>query len=78
MAFLTSPISIEQYTIPETMRSAVLFGPRDIRVIDRPLSPAWSWRSIGESGHVWDLRERSQDLRRAFPSHPTVWRLYAR
>ena len=34
---LTSPISTEQYTIPETMRSAVLFGPRDIRVIDRPV-----------------------------------------
>src|SRR5437870_1961530 len=34
---LTSPISIEQYTMPETMRSAVLFGPRDIRVIDRPV-----------------------------------------
>ena len=34
---LTSPSSIEPYTIPETMRSAVLFGPRDIRVIDRPV-----------------------------------------
>ncbi len=34
---LTSPMSIEPYTIPETMRSAVLFGPRDIRVIDRPV-----------------------------------------
>ena len=34
---LTSPTRVEQYTIPETMRSAVLFGPRDIRVIDRPV-----------------------------------------
>src|ERR1043166_4974095 len=33
----TSPISIAPCTIPETMRSAVLFGPRDIRVIDRPV-----------------------------------------
>jgi len=34
---LTSPTRVEQYTIPETMRSAVLFGPRDIRVIHRPV-----------------------------------------
>ena len=34
---LTSPTRVEQYTISETMRSAVLFGPRDIRVIDRPV-----------------------------------------
>ena len=34
---LTSLTRVEQYTIPETMRSAVLFGPRDIRVIDRPV-----------------------------------------
>ena len=34
---LTSPMRIAQYTIPETMRSAVLFGPQDIRVIDRPV-----------------------------------------
>jgi L-iditol 2-dehydrogenase len=25
------------YTIPDTMRAAVLFGPRDIRQIDRPV-----------------------------------------
>src|SRR5207245_1321379 len=34
---LTFPTRVEQYTIPETMRSAVLFGPRDIRVVDRPV-----------------------------------------
>jgi L-iditol 2-dehydrogenase len=34
---LTFPTRVEQYSIPETMRSAVLFGPRDIRVIDRPV-----------------------------------------
>jgi L-iditol 2-dehydrogenase len=34
---LTFPTRVEQYTVPETMRSAVLFGPRDIRVIDRPV-----------------------------------------
>ena len=34
---LTFPTRIEQYPVPETMRSAVLFGPRDIRVIDRPV-----------------------------------------
>ena len=27
----------EPYTIPDAMRAAVLFGPRDIRVIDRPV-----------------------------------------
>ena len=26
-----------QHTIPEMMRAAVLFGPRDIRQIDRPV-----------------------------------------
>lgn len=34
---LTLPAVVEQSTIPATMRSAVLFGPRDIRVIDRPV-----------------------------------------
>src|SRR5215831_19763545 len=34
---LTLPAVVEQFTIPETMRSAVLFGPQDIRVIDRPV-----------------------------------------
>ncbi len=34
---VASPGSIEQWTLPETMRAAVLFGPRDMRVIDRPV-----------------------------------------
>jgi L-iditol 2-dehydrogenase len=34
---LTLPAVVEQSTIPKTMRSAVLFGPQDIRVIDRPV-----------------------------------------
>ena len=34
---LTFPIGVEPSTIPETMRAAVLYGPRDIRVIDRPV-----------------------------------------
>jgi len=34
---LTSPTGVGQYSIPKTMRSAVLFGPRDIRVLDRPV-----------------------------------------
>jgi hypothetical protein len=34
---LTLPAVVEQFTIPDTMRSAVLFGPRDIRVIERPV-----------------------------------------
>ena len=31
---LTLPALAEQYTIPETMCAAVLFGPRDLRVIE--------------------------------------------
>jgi len=34
---LTLPDVIEQDTIPDTMRAAVLFGPRDMRVIARPV-----------------------------------------
>jgi L-iditol 2-dehydrogenase len=34
---LTMPAYPEQDTIPATMRAAVLFGPRDIRVIERPV-----------------------------------------
>ncbi len=34
---LTLPAVVEQSTLPATMRSAVLFGPQDIRVIDRPV-----------------------------------------
>ena len=33
---LTLPAVVEPYSIPETMRAAVLFGPQDMRVIDRP------------------------------------------
>jgi L-iditol 2-dehydrogenase len=36
---LTLDAPATQYTIPETMRAAVLFGPRDIRQIDRPVPP---------------------------------------
>jgi L-iditol 2-dehydrogenase len=34
---LTLDAPAMQYTIPDTMRAAVLFGPRDIRQIDRPV-----------------------------------------
>jgi L-iditol 2-dehydrogenase len=34
---LTLPAVVEPYSIPETMRAAVLFGPRDMRVVDRPV-----------------------------------------
>lgn len=36
---MTTPVSDreEQYTIPESMRAAVLFGPQDIRVVDKPV-----------------------------------------
>src|SRR5262245_54754486 len=34
---LTLSAGVEQSTIPDTMRAAVLFGPQDIRVIDRPV-----------------------------------------
>jgi L-iditol 2-dehydrogenase len=34
---VTLPAYVEQYTIPETMRAAVLFGPQDMRVIERPV-----------------------------------------
>ena len=33
---LTFPTVVEPYTIPDTMRAAVLCGPRDMRVMDRP------------------------------------------
>ena len=54
----TFPTRVEQYTIPETMRSAVLFGPRDIRVIDRPcrspvLARYWcKWLCVGPAGAI--------------------------
>jgi L-iditol 2-dehydrogenase len=34
---LTFPTGVEPFTMPETMRAAVLYGPQDIRVIDRPV-----------------------------------------
>jgi L-iditol 2-dehydrogenase len=34
---LTFPTGVAQGTIPQTMRSAVLFGPRDICVLERPV-----------------------------------------
>jgi L-iditol 2-dehydrogenase len=34
---LTLPALAEQHMIPDSMRAAVLFGPRDIRLIDRPV-----------------------------------------
>jgi L-iditol 2-dehydrogenase len=34
---LTLPAGVEQSTIPDTLRAAVLFGPRDMRVIVRPV-----------------------------------------
>jgi L-iditol 2-dehydrogenase len=34
---LRSPVLTEQYTLPDTMRAAVLFGPQDIRLIERPV-----------------------------------------
>jgi L-iditol 2-dehydrogenase len=34
---LSLPVVVEPSVIPETMRAAVLFGPRDIRVIERPV-----------------------------------------
>jgi L-iditol 2-dehydrogenase len=34
---LTLPAGVQQYTVPATMRAAVLFGPQDIRLIDRPV-----------------------------------------
>ncbi len=37
MSIATNPAAEERYVIPEKMRAAVLFGPGDIRVIDRPV-----------------------------------------
>lgn len=34
---LTVPTGVEPHTIPETMRAAVLCGPQDIRLLDRPV-----------------------------------------
>jgi Alcohol dehydrogenase GroES-like domain len=34
---LTMPAHLEQDTLPQIMRAAVLFGPQDIRVIERPV-----------------------------------------
>ncbi len=34
---LTLPAVVEPYSIPATMRAAVLFGPQDMHVIDRPV-----------------------------------------
>jgi L-iditol 2-dehydrogenase len=34
---LTLPAVAQQYTIPDTMRAAVLCGPQDIRLLDRPV-----------------------------------------
>jgi L-iditol 2-dehydrogenase len=36
---LTFPTVVAQGTIPDTMRAAVLFGPQNVRVIDRPVPP---------------------------------------
>ena len=37
MSIVVNKIGSDQYTIPEKMRGAVLFGPRDIRVVERPV-----------------------------------------
>ena len=34
---MTLPVFAEHYTIPKTMRAAVLCGPQDIRLLDRPV-----------------------------------------
>ena len=64
--------------IPEVMRAAVLFGPRDIRVVDRPVPAARARRGAGQSGDVRHVRDRPEDLRRPFPADPAVRGLHAR
>ena len=37
MSIAANKVGSDQYAIPEKMRGAVLFGPRDIRVVERPV-----------------------------------------
>lgn len=71
---LTSPTRVEQHTIPETMRSAVLFGPRDIRVIDRPVpqpGPGEVLEAIRKP--LSTAMPLSSSLRAVMKSRATTW-----
>ena len=74
---LTSPTRVEPYTLPETMRSAVLFGPRDIRVIDRPVPQPGPGEVLVQVAMCGTCGSDPKSTT-ALSAHPPLWCLYAR
>ena len=65
---LTLPAVAEQYTIPDTMRAAILCGPQDIRLLDRPVPQPGSGEVLVQGSNVmtgyWQTEEATRDTLR--------------
>ena len=63
-----SPSTTHAAPIPATMRAAVLFGPGDIRTIERPVPEPGRGEVLVRGRDVRHLRHRPEDLRRPLPA----------